>query len=307
MHRLASGPVRARSARREGPLALMLLAAFAFSCSEKPQSNPTTRSPEAHTTERSPEPVSAENVAPQPAPSSEGASGGPSPSPSPSPSAALQSAPPRLPAGVLPGLTVQVPIPGDRPVRVVHAGAGNRRALVYLPGMCGSTHAMDSWAALASHYGTMLILSADLPCEGRPGTRWPKDVTLIQPRIDRALEVVAEARGGQLDTERLVLIGYSQGAHRGEALAARYPQRYPYLILAGSPEAPSPQNLGQASAVAVLGGEREDTSHMRSGERALQNAGLRSEFFLLPRAPHGDYGPEGPAVLGEVFSWLFGA
>ncbi len=211
-----------------------------------------------------------------------------------------------MPQGILPGLTTEMSVPGDRDIRVVHAGAGERRALVYLPGMCGSTRAMDPWSAIASHYGTMIILSADLPCEGRPGTRWPKDVSLIQPRIDRALALVAEARGGQLDTEKLVLIGYSQGAHRGEALAALYPDRYPYLILGGSPEAPSPRNLGRARGVAILGGEREDTSFMQSGDKALRAAGLRSRFFLLPRAAHGDYGPKGPEVLAEVLEWLLG-
>jgi pimeloyl-ACP methyl ester carboxylesterase len=171
--------------------------------------------------------------------------------------------------------------------------------------MCGSTRAMDPWSSIASHYGTMIILSADLPCEGRPGTRWPKDVSLIQARIDKALAVVKSARGGLLDTDHLALIGYSQGAHRGEGLAGMYPDRYEYLILGGSPEAPSPQNLAKSRSVAIVGGEREDVSHMRAGDEALRRAGVRSKFFLLPRAAHGDYGPQGPEVLARVFAWMF--
>jgi predicted esterase len=212
---------------------------------------------------------------------------------------------PRLPAGILPGLTAEVPVPGDRALRVVHASAASRRAVLYLPGMCGSTHAMDPWSALASHYGTLIILSADLPCEGRPGLRWPKDVSLIQARIDRALEVVREARGGLLDTDKLSLIGYSQGAHRGEALARAYPERYTHLLLAGAPEEPVPYSFRGVTRVAIAGGEREDTSFMRTGTQALKRAGVSAEFFLFPKAYHGDYGPSGPETIGRILDWLF--
>lgn len=272
-----------------------LLALLASGCTERPAERPQGSPGGNATATPGPAPREATNARDDDAPQSV-------PSTAPAP---REAPPPRLPEGVLPGSTVELQVPGDRPLRVVHAGPRERRALVYLPGMCGSTRAMDPWSALASHYGTMIILSADLPCEGRPGTRWPKDVSLIQARIDKALDAVKAARGGLLDTEALALVGYSQGAHRGEGLAARYPERYPYLILGGSPEAPSPANLGRARAVAILGGEREDSSHMQAGEAALRRAGVRSRFFLLPRAPHGDYGPEGRAVLGQVFSWMF--
>lgn len=210
-----------------------------------------------------------------------------------------------LPAGVLPGLTAEVPVPADRSVRVVHGGPRTRRALVYLHGMCGNPEAMDDWSSLASHYGTLVVLRADVPCGDRPGSKWPQDVGAIQARIDRALDAVAEQRGGLLDRERLVLIGYSQGAHRGERLAEAFPERYPYLILGGPPGTANPERLARARAVAILGGERENTEHMRDGANALLGAGLRARFFLLPRVGHGGYGPEAPRVLGEVFSWLF--
>jgi pimeloyl-ACP methyl ester carboxylesterase len=171
--------------------------------------------------------------------------------------------------------------------------------------MCGNPEAMDDWSPLASHYGTLVVLRADVPCGDRPGSKWPQDVNVIQSRIDRAIEAVAERRGGVLDRDELVLIGYSQGAHRGERLAEAFPERYPYLILGGPPGTASPERLARARAVAILGGERENTEHMRAGVDALSGAGLRARFFLLPRVGHGAYGPEAPQVLGQVFAWLF--
>ena len=44
----------------------------------------------------------------------------------------------------------------------------------------------------------------------------------------------------------LVLIGESMGAARAEALAARFPERYTRLVLVGSPETPSPDDLRSA-------------------------------------------------------------
>ncbi len=213
--------------------------------------------------------------------------------------------PPELPPGILFGLTTELDVPGDRSVRVVHAGPEQDRALVYLHGMCGNPRAMDDWSPLASHYGTLIVLKADIPCEGRPGFRWPKDVSLIQKRIDAALDVVKQARGGELDTDQLVLVGYSQGAHRGERLAGEYPARYPRLVLGGPPGTAEPERLARAKAVAILGGEEENTDHMRAGDEALRAAGIRSRFFLLPHAHHGQYGPRGPQVMAEVFAWLF--
>lgn len=210
----------------------------------------------------------------------------------------------RLPPGVLPGVAADLPIAGDRAVRVVHGGPTSTRALVYLHGMCGNPEAMGDWAALASHYGTLIVLRADVPCGDRPGFKWPTDIALIQSRIDRALAAVAAQRGGLLDQRELLLIGYSQGAHRGERLAAAYPDRYPYLILGGPPGVADPERLANTRGVAILGGEREDTSHMQAGLVQLESAGLKARFFTLPGVGHGAYGPRGPQVLGEVFAWL---
>lgn len=187
---------------------------------------------------------------------------------------------------------------------MIHAGPTVRRALIYLHGMCGNPEAMNDWAPMASQYGTMVVLRADVPCGDRPGNKWPTDIASIQQRIDRALAAVSEQRGGLLDDRELVLIGYSQGAHRGERLAEAYPARYPYLVLGGPPGAASPERLAAARGVAILGGDREDTTHMEAGDAALRAAGIRSRFFVLTGVGHGSYGPDASKILNEVFDWL---
>lgn len=209
---------------------------------------------------------------------------------------------PTLPVGV----PSDVPFVGDRPLRVAHAAPEITRAIVYLHGMCGAEKGADSWADLAAEHGTLITLRADVPCPDRPGYKWPSDPAAIEARIARALETVRELRGGALDTERVTLFGYSQGAHRAEKLAAAYPWKYRRLLLGGPPTAASPDRLRHSERVAVLGGELEDTSHMLDGFLELRAAGIAAEFFELPRAGHGGYGPEGRRVVGEALDFTFG-
>jgi pimeloyl-ACP methyl ester carboxylesterase len=203
-----------------------------------------------------------------------------------------------------PSLPIDVPVPGDRPLRVAQGLANVERAIVYLHGMCGAEKGADVWADLATKYGTLITVRADVPCDDRPGYKWPKDPSAMQARIEQALELVRDLRGGRLSERDVVLIGYSQGAHRAERLAATYPHRYRTLVLGGPPGAASPERLRHARRVAVLGGELEDTSHMVDGYLALRAAGIDAEFFTLPRAGHGGYGPEGRRIIAEVFAYV---
>lgn len=200
-----------------------------------------------------------------------------------------------------------VSMPGDRPLRVALAAPSEDRAIVYLHGMCGAEEGADVWAKRATAYGTLVTLRADVPCGDRPGYKWPKDAGAIQARIERALTRVSEVRGSPLRTEDVWLIGYSQGAHRAERVAAAYPHLYRTLALGGPPTAASPERLRHARHIAVFGGELEDTSHMVEGYLQLYAAGLDTRFFTLPRAGHGGFGPEGPRVMGEIFAFLAGS
>lgn len=200
---------------------------------------------------------------------------------------------------------LEIPVDGDRPLRVVHAQAEKREALVYLHGMCGNPQGADPWLDLALERGTLIVVRATEKCPDRPGYKWPTEVELIQERIDRALAIVKEQRGGVLDTEAVTLIGYSQGANRAEKLAGRSPRKYPRLVLGGTPSLPETERFTGVRAVAVLGGEHEDTSHMQEGVLLLKERNINARFFLLPGGHHGDYGPQGRRIMTQVLDFLF--
>ncbi|HVJ18616.1 MAG TPA: hypothetical protein VM686_24515 [Polyangiaceae bacterium] len=224
---------------------------------------------------------------------------------------ALRTKPtPALEAGespaFVPGVPVTIPVPGDRPLYVVHAPAELKRTLIYMHGWCGRAEAPDVWKQAAAHHGTLISLTAEVHCpNGR--TRWGKtsaNTTEQHERIQRAIQVVREARGGALDPSDLVLIGYSQGAARAYRLAQRFPTFYQRLVLGGPPEAPVPGWFPGTRAIAVLGGELETTGSMREGTADLQEAGKLARYFMIPAAGHGSFGPEPEVLMDEVLSWL---
>lgn len=196
-------------------------------------------------------------------------------------------------------------VPGDRPLRISHAGPDTTHAIIYLHGMCGNSKGADPWSELATRYGTLIVVRANEPCLDRPGYKWPKDLHAIQERIDQALLAVRDLRNGVLDIDHPTLIGYSQGAYRAEQLIGQFEGRYPRAILGGPPTPPSYEALKTALAVAVLGGELEDHQHMLEGTADLIARGLHAKFFLLPGVHHGSYGPQGPQIVEQALSFVF--
>jgi len=219
--------------------------------------------------------------------------------------AVASAAPPplELPNGIVPGESTLTPVPSDRPILVIHAPAANRRAIVYLPGLCGNVRAIEAWRDAAVRSGTVIGLQGDKPCGGGR-YHWGKKLDVIEARIERALITAKAARGGALDIEHPVLFGYSQGAERAERLAQLHPERYRQVVLGGSPHEPTLRRLGDQHAIAVFGGELETFGHMQAGAEVLAAAGKPARFFLFPRAKHGDFGPDGNRVMGELFNWL---
>lgn len=203
-----------------------------------------------------------------------------------------------------PGVPVSVPVPGDRPLWVIHAPPEVRRTLIYLHGWCGRPEAPEAWKQTATKHGTLISLTAEVGCpNGR--TRWGKKNTGEQhERIQRAIRTVQAIRGDALDPQDLVLIGYSQGAARAYRLSKRFPGFYPRLVLGGPPEPPAPGWFRSARAIAVLGGELETTERMREGTADLQEAGMLARYFMIPSAGHGSFGPRAEPLMDEVLSWL---
>ncbi len=283
---------------RRAPAALLFLSSMAL-LSAACRTTPAQDSSEPATTETKDRAVPSENAA-SPSARPDASTNATAPAEVPK-----EPAPEPLPESLDFERIVDLPVPGDLAVRVLHARAPKRRALAYFHGMCSSSTPADIWAKKAAEYGTLIMLRADIPCGDRPGNKWSKDPAVLTARLDRALTVVKEARRGHLDTDRIALLGYSQGAHRIEVLAGYAPDRYPWLILGGPPEAAVPANFKGARAVAVLGGDLENTDHMRQGVQLLTYKGTRARFFRLPASYHGTFGPKGEEVMAEVLAWTF--
>jgi pimeloyl-ACP methyl ester carboxylesterase len=199
-----------------------------------------------------------------------------------------------------------VDVPGDAEVLVVDGDPGVRRPIVHLHGMCADPRDdLAAWGDVAKEHGTIVALIGDAPCANKPGlTQWTNDAAAIDARIQAALGAVARARGTTFDRAELVVIGESMGAARAERLATTFPDRYTRLVLVGSPQAPSPDNLRGVKAVANLAGENEAQENMKAGTRALDGAGTPARFWELPGATHGEYGPEGARIMGDALGFV---
>ncbi len=202
------------------------------------------------------------------------------------------------------GKLVRVPIPDDRTAVVVAGASGTERVGVYLHGVCGNLFAIEDWALSASRYITTVALFGDRECADRTRFKWTAGADAVHSRIQAALAQVKSQLPGPLDIRKVIIMGYSQGALWAQGLAHRYPDRYPWVWLGGVPTTPSITKLGRASRVAVVGGAREDTSHMQAGVKALAEAKVAARFFRLPGAAHGQYGAGSPEVVANTLQFL---
>lgn len=201
------------------------------------------------------------------------------------------------------GEVTEVEVPGDRSLLVIHGAPEDERAIVYLHGMCtkpdGDAKAL---APLAERHGTFVFLKADAACGD--GAQWTQVIADIDARVGEALRVVKEERRGALATDRVTVVGYSMGATRAEALAGWRPQAYPRVVLVGGPNPPTPEKLQGAAGVATVAGTRDRQDLMEGGARGLSAAGIRSRFFTIPDAAHGEYGPSGVKTMDEVLAFV---
>ena len=195
----------------------------------------------------------------------------------------------------------------DRPIRVLPGATASKRALVYLHGYCGDVNAPGAFVPAAAEHGTLIALLGDQPCKDKPGRfKWSNDIHGLDERIKRALRLVNRTLKLELDAKDITLFGYSQGAVRAESLARYYGKHYPRVILGGPPRRPKPEHFASVRAIAVFGGEKEDTHDMRCGADDMIAAGEHAHFFLLPAVDHGDFGGEiaGNQSLAEVLDFV---
>jgi predicted esterase len=223
---------------------------------------------------------------------------------SPHPHAAkTEEAPPPDEPPVTP---ITVKVPGDKPLSVVLGPPKSRLAVLYLHGVCGDPLAFTSWVRALASQATLISLRGDEKCDDRPGrTKWSWDLAGLDRRVTRALGAVNALHDTPLDGTNVVVVGYSQGATRAQALAWRFPKRYRRVALVAIATEPSRDALAQTERVLLVAGERDARKHIREGRDALAKAGKLVRYLELPEARHGEYGPKALEVMGAGMRWLF--
>ncbi|NUP08993.1 MAG: hypothetical protein HOW73_23330 [Polyangiaceae bacterium] len=216
------------------------------------------------------------------------------------------SAEPELPAAPSPESeaveVVSVDVKGDRPLLVVR-GEG-RTPIVYLHGRCGDPTAFKAWAHTGRRFGTIVSLTGDKKCKHSTRTQWSEDTAALDRRVTKALAAVEKELGIELDKDRRIVVGYSQGSLKAEALAARFPKRYPRAVLIAGPRAPRDGALRKTESVLLMAGDRDARDHLREAVRKLGKQHTPAKYVELPGARHGEYGNDAERTMDEALNWL---
>jgi pimeloyl-ACP methyl ester carboxylesterase len=196
----------------------------------------------------------------------------------------------------------RVSVSGDLPVLAL-AGARGQERIVFLHGMCSKPDAyLRSFRFAAASVGRTVALQGDSECSGPrgDGRTWSRDIDRLDRRIEKAWEAIGEMR----PLRDLIVIGYSLGAVRAEALAKLNPDRYSQLVLIGGPKRPAVRGLRELEAAVMVAGERDRQAPMKAGQRELEAIGVPAIFLPLPEAAHGEMGPDAERVMSRAFEFL---
>jgi len=186
-------------------------------------------------------------------------------------------------------------VPGDTPVPII-----------YLHGRCGDPTAFGAWARVGKRYGTIISFTGDAKCKHGTRTQWGLDTAGLDRRVTRAIEAVHETLGIEIDPKRRIVIGYSQGSLRAEALATKYPERYPRAVLIGGPRGPRETSLRDSEAVLIMVGDHDQREHLREAAEKIEKRGGRVRYLELKGARHGEYGSEAGPTMLRGLEWLIG-
>ncbi|HSU41593.1 MAG TPA: hypothetical protein VLJ38_18575 [Polyangiaceae bacterium] len=212
------------------------------------------------------------------------------------------TAAPQASARNLPGpIRVEALEGSTPPVFVLRGGPVGPEKLVFLHGMCG--HGLgyaQSFQRSAAKRGTLIAPQGDIPCGDGPWARWSKDVAALDRRIRDTFRALGHAE----PIRDIIVMGYSQGATRAEALAREYPDVYTRLVLMGGPYAAKARGLEALRAAVAMAGERDRRDLMQASARALAAAGVPATFLLIPEATHGSMGPHPEQTMDEMLTWL---
>jgi predicted esterase len=226
----------------------------------------------------------------------------PPPAPIAAPSPEEIAAPP--PAAEAPIEPTRVSVKLDKPVLVVPGDTAV--PIIYLHGRCGDPTAFGAWAKVGKKYGTIISFTGDMKCKHGTRTQWGLDDAGLDRRITRAIAAVHETLGIEIDPSRRIVIGYSQGSLRAEALATKFPERYPRAVLIGGPRGPRETSLKDSEAVLIMVGDHDQREHLRNAAEKIEKRGGRVRYLELKGARHGEYGSEAGPTMQLGFEWLIG-
>ncbi len=190
---------------------------------------------------------------------------------------------------------------GDLRVLVLKGPHERRFAMVYLHGRCVYPgYYVESFQNAAARYGDLIALQGTGSCGGDGFLHtWSLDIDALDRRIDAALRAADVPSSAPR-----VLIGYSQGADRAEALAAHSPAKYPAVVLIASSRPPSPVRLRGVRAAVLMAGTRDSQANMREGLDALRRARVPTTFVPLTGAWHGHMGEEPEIEMGRALAFV---
>ncbi len=196
----------------------------------------------------------------------------------------------------------QLVVPGHVPASIVRAANGRPPRIVFVPGLCSNAGAyLHGFAEAARVHGGAIAIDGDKPCGGSSDFRSiTSDPQREEPRIEAALRA---AGIDSPESAELVFVGYSLGATLLENLVQRSPQRYPRVVLIGSPRDPRLDRLRGARAVATMSCSLDVPGRMKRAVDVLTRAGVAARYFEMPGCTHGALA-DADRVLGEAFAWI---
>lgn len=172
--------------------------------------------------------------------------------------------------------------------------------MVFLHGMCVYPgYYVESFTKAAAARGDVVAIQGDVSCGSEWVMSWSLDLAALDRRIDAAFAAAQIA-----SPKEIVLIGYSQGADRAEALVARYPEKYRAVVLIASSSPPSPARLRTVRAAALMAGSRDSAANMLTGQAALSRAGIKTTFITMQGAWHGSMGDDPEATLSKALDFV---
>jgi pimeloyl-ACP methyl ester carboxylesterase len=195
-----------------------------------------------------------------------------------------------------------IPVAGDLPISIVRSADGKPPRIVFFPGICSNAGAyLWGFAEAARAHGGAIAIDGDRACgSSRDFRSISSDPVHEGPRIGAAL---AAAGHPAPDSADVVLVGYSLGATLIENLVKATPERWPRVVLIGSPRDPRLDRLKGARRVATMSCSLDVPGRMKAAVRMLEGAGVASKYFEMPGCTHGNLA-EGDAIFSEVFDWI---